>query len=108
MPRVKRYDAASGKWVYADEAGRGEKGNGIKSAVLNADYTLTLTFDDGTSYTTPSIRGATGYTPVRGTDYWTDADKAAIANQVKASLTTETWTFTLEDGSTVNKAVLLG
>lgn len=38
----------------------GKDGNGIKSAVLNADYTLTLTFDDGTSYTTPSIRGASG------------------------------------------------
>lgn len=103
MPRAKRYDTASGKWVYADEAGRGEKGNGIKSAVLNADYTLTLTFDDGTSYTTPSIRGPLGpaYT-------LTTADKTAIANQVKDSLTTETWTFTLEDGSTVNKAVLLG
>ena len=37
-----------------------------------------------------------------------NTDKTAIANQVKASLTTETWTFTLEDGSTVNKAVLLG
>ena len=35
-------------------------GNGIHSAQLNDDYTLTLTFDDGTSYTTPSIRGATG------------------------------------------------
>ena len=40
----------------------GSNGNGIKSAILNADYTLTLTFDDGTSYTTPSIRGATGAT----------------------------------------------
>ena len=38
----------------------GKDGNGIKSAVLNADYTLTLTFDDDTKYTTPSIRGATG------------------------------------------------
>lgn len=35
-------------------------GNGIASAVLNADYTLTLTFEDGTSYTTPSIRGEQG------------------------------------------------
>lgn len=35
-------------------------GNGIASAVLNADYTLTLTFTDGTSYTTPSIRGEKG------------------------------------------------
>jgi hypothetical protein len=38
----------------------GKDGTGIASAALNADYTLTLTFDDGSSYTTPSIRGATG------------------------------------------------
>lgn len=46
----------------AKESGEfdGADGNGIKSAVLNADYTLTLTFDDNTTYTTPSIRGGTG------------------------------------------------
>lgn len=38
----------------------GQDGNGIKSTVLNADYTLTITFDDGTKYTTPSIRGEPG------------------------------------------------
>lgn len=38
----------------------GADGNGIESAVLNADYTLTLNFTNGTSYTTPSIRGAKG------------------------------------------------
>ena len=38
----------------------GASGNGISSAVLNSDYTLTLTFTDGTSYTTPSIRGEKG------------------------------------------------
>lgn len=46
----------------------GEDGNGIKSAVFNADYTLTLTFDDGTTYTTPSIRGATGATGASGSN----------------------------------------
>ena len=35
-------------------------GNGIESAVMNADYTLTLNFTDGTSYTTPSLRGLPG------------------------------------------------
>ena len=56
---------------------RGEDGNGIQSAVLNSDYTLTLNFDDGTSYTTPSIRGETGK------DYvLTKADKAEIAELV--------------------------
>ena len=38
----------------------------------------------------------------------TSADKTAIANSVKASLNTESWTFTLEDGSTVTKAVYVG
>ena len=44
----------------------GSAGNGISSAVLNANYTLTLNFTDGTSYTTPSIRGATGATGTSG------------------------------------------
>ena len=35
-------------------------GNGIESTELNDDYTLTIVFDDGSSYTTPSIRGETG------------------------------------------------
>lgn len=37
----------------------------------------------------------------------TEADKEAIAKKVKDSLNKEEWTFTLEDGSTVKKAVLL-
>ena len=45
----------------------GDTGNGISSAVLNADYTLTLNFTNGTSYTTPTpIRGATGTTGPQG------------------------------------------
>ena len=40
---------------------KGETGTGIANIVLNSDYTLTITMDDGTtSYTTGSIRGATG------------------------------------------------
>lgn len=38
----------------------GEDGVGIASTVLNADYTLTITYTDGTGYTTSSIRGAQG------------------------------------------------
>lgn len=45
----------------------GDTGNGIASAVLNADYTLTLNFTNGTSYTTPTpIRGAQGETGATG------------------------------------------
>lgn len=39
---------------------QGDTGNGILSTVLNPDYTLTINFTDGTSYTTESIRGAQG------------------------------------------------
>ena len=41
-------------------------GNGIQSVKLNNNYTLTFTFTDGTTYTTPSIRGEKGDTGERG------------------------------------------
>lgn len=44
----------------------GETGNGIDSAELNDDYTLTLYFTDGTSYTTDSIRGEQGEQGIQG------------------------------------------
>ena len=45
---------------------KGDTGNGIKSTVMNNDYTLTIKFTDGTSYTTPSIRGEKGETGSKG------------------------------------------
>ena len=39
---------------------------------------------------TAGAKGADGHTPVKGTDYWTDADKAEIVNDVLAAL--PTWT----------------
>ena len=39
---------------------KGETGTGISSIVLNQDYTLTINLDNGTYYTTTSIRGAKG------------------------------------------------
>lgn len=55
------------KWRYiGDLSGaqgiKGETGNGIASVVLNNDYTLTITYTNGTSTTTTSIRGAKGDT----------------------------------------------
>ena len=41
----------------------GETGNGIASAELNQNYTLTLTWTNGESTTVGPIRGATGQTP---------------------------------------------
>ena len=51
--------------------------------------------------------GADGYTPVKGTDYYTEADKSEMVAAVKAALSAETWTFALADGSTVTKAVVI-
>ena len=42
-----------------DTGDTGATGNGIASVTFN-NYQLTFTFTDGTSYTTPSLRGATG------------------------------------------------
>ena len=44
----------------------GLQGNGITDAVLNDDFTLTLTFNNGDTYTTPSIRGAQGVQGIQG------------------------------------------
>jgi len=55
---VKNKDTEYSVDIIAPE--KGEQGVGIESAVLNADYTLTLNFTDGSKYTTPSIRGEKG------------------------------------------------
>jgi hypothetical protein len=70
---------------------------------------------DGNVQEIQVIKGKDGKDGANGKDYvLTDADKQEIANLVelkdyytKEELTTETWTFTLEDGSTVNKTVVL-
>lgn len=56
---------ADEEWHYiGDLSGaqgiKGEPGVGIFSVELNQDYTLTVTLEDGTTFTTTSIRGETG------------------------------------------------
>ena len=81
----------------------GAPGNGIESAVLNADYSLTLDFTEGASYTTPSLRGPAGAAGKDGKD-------GPTLEEVMADLTvkSEEWTFTLANGETVKKKVVLG
>ena len=43
-----------------DKGDMGNTGNGISSVTFNPNYSLTFNFTDGTSYTTPSLRGAQG------------------------------------------------
>jgi hypothetical protein len=45
---------------------------------------------------------------LKGDDYvLTEADRQEIATMVVGKLSTEAWTFTLENGSTVTKTVVL-
>ena len=60
-----------------------------------------VTFSDGTILHVKNGAKGSSYT-------LTDDDKNTIAAAVKASLTSENWTFTLEDGSTVTKKVYVG
>ena len=67
---------------------------------------LRIKQEDGTWVEIPALIGSKGD---KGDPYiLTDADKTAIATMVKNSLVLEHWTFTLEDGTTVTKAVYVG
>lgn len=68
------WSVADGAYINTHVQSTGPAGNGIASVALNADYTLTITFTNGSSYTTSSIRGEPG------ADYViTQQDYAAIA-----------------------------
>ena len=54
--------------------GEGTAGNGISEVVMNDDYTLTFEFTDGTSYTTPPLRGNDGKGGKSVTDYGAKGD----------------------------------
>lgn len=99
---------------------QGATGNGIASAVLNADYTLTLNFTDGTSYTTASpIRGAQGETgPVGPTgpqgEQGATGPTGPTGNGISSIRKTgtsglvDTYTITFTNGSTTTFTVTNG
>ncbi|MBP3368882.1 MAG: hypothetical protein J6L71_05560 [Clostridia bacterium] len=103
----------------------GVDGVGIASAEMNSDFTLTLTFTDGNSYTTPILRGPVGSpglpgkdaTPIKITDIsesaadggvnvvtFSDASELRIRNGRKGSdgtsVTVESVTESTESGGT--------
>ena len=54
--------------IQGERGDTGADGNGIASAVYNADYSLTLVFDNGERFTTPPIRGERGPAGADGRD----------------------------------------
>lgn len=84
--------------------------DGISTTHSWSGTTLTITSASGTSSANLiGPAGDDGKTPVKGTDYFTAADKSEMVTQVKNSLgyTSETWTFTMKNGSTITKKVVL-
>lgn len=72
---------------------------GIKEAELDDNGHLIFTLTDNSTVDIGRVAGdpgedgadgADGHTPVKGTDYWTAADKQGIVNDVLAAL--PTWT----------------
>lgn len=57
------WDAELGDYNSTNISAIGATGNGISAVTLNNDYTLTITYTNGESYVTPSIRGPIGVTP---------------------------------------------
>ena len=101
--------------------GSGEGGRGIVSIVRTSGNgaagstdTYTITYTDGTTSTFTVYNGKDGtngksaYESAKSGGYTgTEANFNTALNNV-ASFTSENWTFTLEDGSTVTKRVILG
>jgi hypothetical protein len=52
--------------VQGIQGEKGDTGNGIANIIQNADYTITITLDDGTTYTTDVLRGEQGEQGVKG------------------------------------------
>ena len=61
----------------------GKDGVGIKSVVLNSDYTLTIRYTDGTYYTSESIRGEKGEQGDPGKD---GSDASVTATNIQNAL----------------------
>lgn len=56
----------------------GVDGMTITSVTADENGCLHFTFNTGDPFVTDSVKGAPGYSPVRGTDYWTAEDIAAV------------------------------
>ena len=88
---------------------KGATGNGIASTILNDDYTLTIQFTDGTSYTTPSIRGKVGPTGSRGPQGLT-GETGATGNGIASTVLNDDFTLTVHftDGTSYTTPSIRG
>ena len=87
----------------------GADGNGIVSATNNGDGTFTLTFDDGTTFTTDNLTGPQGATGADGPQGITGNDGTDGNGIVSATNNGDgTFTLTFDDGTTFTTDDLTG
>lgn len=63
----------------------------MSSSADGGTNVITAILSDGTISTFNIKNGSKGSSPVRGTDYWTDADKAEIKSYVDEAILGGTW-----------------
>lgn len=98
------YDGQAGS--KGDKGDTGSPGPGITSVVQNSDYSLTITYGDGSTVTTDPIRGATGSRGPQGPKGDTGDAGPGITSIVNNS--DNSITITYGDGSTVTTAPIVG
>lgn len=64
-----------------------DDGNNIITVTLTNGTTSTFAVQNGSK----GSKGDAGYSPIRGTDYWTDADKAEIKSYVDEAILNGAW-----------------
>ncbi len=85
--RIYLWDVRTNEWTDVGNLQgvpgvKGDKGDPFTYADFTEEQLAALKGEKGDS----GSNGSDGYTPIRGTDYWTEADKATIVNDVLASL----------------------
>lgn len=63
----------------------------VSSSADGGTNVITVILSDGTISTFNVKNGSKGSSPVRGTDYWTEADKAEIKSYVDEAILGGTW-----------------
>ena len=93
LAEAQAYTDATLTEVIASGDFKGDKGDdGTSVTHIWNGTTLTVVSASGTSSANlKGDKGDSGYTPVRGTDYWTDADKAEIKSYVDDAILNGAW-----------------
>lgn len=114
MEQAGQAKSLTGQVLINDLATALDGHGGIKSIILNDDYTLTFTMADDTEVTTTSVRGATGAKGDKGTDgraitSVTKISTSGLVDTYKIAFSDNTSTnFTVTNGATIQSIAKTG